>query len=91
MEWRTERQVCRENAKLKSREGRRDLGIGEESRDEVRPSETANALPGMAISGSVGMVQAGVVGGWLLGRTPGVMALSLGVVMVWAAGCGCGR
>ena len=40
MEWRTERQVCRENAKLKSREGRRDPGTGEESRDEyvqVRP------------------------------------------------------
>ena len=32
--------MCRENAKLKSREGRRDLGSGEESRDEyvqVRP------------------------------------------------------
>ena len=32
------------------KEGRRGLGIGEESRDEVRPSEMANALPGIHIS-----------------------------------------
>ena len=46
-EWMTEQQACRENATLKSREGRRGLGIGEESHDEVRPSETANALSGI--------------------------------------------
>ena len=49
-EWRTERQVWRENATLKSREGSRDPGIGEESRDEVGPNEMANALPGMVFA-----------------------------------------
>jgi hypothetical protein len=48
-EWVTEQWRCRENATLTSTEGRRDLGIGQESYDEVRPSEMANALPGIAI------------------------------------------
>ena len=47
--WMTEQQGWRENAKLKSREGRRGPGIGEESHDEVCPGETANALPGVRI------------------------------------------
>jgi hypothetical protein len=36
-----------ENEKIRPMEGRRNSGTGEESRDEVRPSEIANALPGM--------------------------------------------
>ena len=42
-----ELEVYRENAKLKHRERRKGLGNGEESHEEVRPSETANALPGI--------------------------------------------
>lgn len=48
-EWMAEQRECRENATLKSREGRRDPGIGEEFHGEVCPSEMANALPGMHI------------------------------------------
>ena len=73
-EWMAERLGDRENAKLKPTEGRRSLGIGQESHDEVRPSEIANALPRMAICFLVGegtgrrCVMVGVV------RTPGVVS-----------------
>ena len=49
LEWMTEQWKCRQNAKLKSTEGRRGLGNGEGSLDEVCPRETANALPGICI------------------------------------------
>ena len=49
-----EQRRCRENAKLKSTEERRGLGIGEEQSDEVCPMIAANALPGMAICFLVG-------------------------------------
>jgi lipid-binding SYLF domain-containing protein len=49
--------VGRENAKLRSREGRRGLHIGEELLDEVRPREAANALCSV-----LGWVGSGVLG-----------------------------
>ena len=58
------------------KEGRRDLGNGEESRDEVRPSEMANALPGKLFAHVGAMVRVEAVVGWKGCGRLGWMSLS---------------
>ena len=67
------------------KEGRRGLGIGEESHDEACPSEIANALPGIRICFLVIGTGRGLY--WLVAmRTPGVFVVFLligGVAVCW--------
>ena len=59
-----------ENEKIRPMEGRRDSGIGEESRDEVRPNKIVNALPGTIFAHGEHGTGRGC--GWLgVMRTPG--------------------
>ena len=67
------------------KEGRRGLGIGEESHDEACPSEIANALPGIRICFLVIGTGRGLY--WLVAmRTPGVFVVFLligGAAVCW--------
>jgi hypothetical protein len=67
-------------------EGRRDLGIGEESHDEVRPSEITNALPGIRIFSRWIGTGRGCVAVCVDEDAWGIVSLLIGGAGVWLVG-----